>query len=342
MSQTSGDILPEQSLNENGSIIKDNKPKVKWTAEHERILVDWADKALCYRWLHGKAHERYSKLNTWFTIPVIIMSTLTGTANFAQEQVPADFRGFYPMIIGSVNLIAGIISTIQQYLKVAPLNEAHRVATISWDKFYRNIKTDLARSPSERVDVKIALKVAKEEYDRLTETSPVIPKDIVEEFKLTFHTKLTDAELLEKESGLKKLSRPEILDALETTATIVYVPHEEDKDDENLQAYVESKIKLEESIKVKKLMNFIESFKNKYAREPTNEEILENLQDQIQSDFIVRYLNKQKNQSAPLNSENGIKSFRNAIGLVQNTLLRNKSIDDNNSLNTPRSPSDIV
>lgn len=328
MSQIGGEAPSE--LNNEGSIPgKDNKPKVKWTAEHERILVDWADKALCYRWLHGKAHERYSKWNTWFTIPVIIMSTLTGTANFAQEQVPPDFRGFYPMIIGSVNLIAGIISTIQQYLKVAPLNEAHRVATISWDKFYRNIKTDLARSPSERVDVKIALKVAKEEYDRLTETSPVIPKDIIEEFKLTFHSKLSDAELLEKEKGLKQLSRPEICDALETTATVVYVPHEDDRDNENLHEYVESKIKLDEAIKTKKINTFIEGFKNKYSREPTNEEVIENLQDQIPSDFIIRYQNK---KAQALNSESGIKSFRTAIGLVQNSmLLKNKQNDDKSS-----------
>ena len=320
-----GDISSDISLGESNSN-KDAKPKVKWTAEHERILVDWADKALCYRWLHGKAHERYSKLNTWFTIPVIIMSTLTGTANFAQEQVPENFRGFYPMIIGSVNIIAGIISTIQQYLKVAPLNEAHRVATISWDKFYRNIKTDLARSPSERVDVKIALKVAKEEYDRLTETSPVIPQDIIEQFKRTFHTNLTDVELMQKEKGLKQLSKPEILDALETTASIVYMPHEEDKDDINLQAYIESKNKLEEVNKIKKIIAFTESFKNKYSRDPSNEEVLENLQDQVPSDFIYKYLNKQKIQ--PLNSEGGIRSFKNAVGLIQNTLMRNRSNDD--------------
>jgi hypothetical protein len=323
MSQISAEAPTEIIINDSAINGKEGKPKVKWTAEHERILVDWADKALCYRWLHGKAHERYSKLNTWFTIPVIIMSTLTGTANFAQEQVPADFRGFYPMIIGSVNIIAGIISTIQQYLKVAPLNEAHRVATISWDKFYRNIKTDLARSPTERVDVKVALKVAKEEYDRLTETSPVIPQDIIDNFKRTFHTNLTEAELMNKEKGLKLLSKPEILDALETTASIVYMPHEEDKDNIDLHAYVESKNKLEESIKVKKILTFTEVFKNKYSREPTNEEIIENLQDQVPSDFIVRYLNKQKGQA--LNSEGAIKNFRNAVGFVQNTLIRNRS-----------------
>ena len=30
-------------------------------------------------------------MNTWFTIPVIIMSTLTGTANFAQDKFPDNY-----------------------------------------------------------------------------------------------------------------------------------------------------------------------------------------------------------------------------------------------------------
>ena len=62
------------------------QPYVEWTSDHELILVEWADKAMCYRWLHGKSHQHFSKANTWFTIPVIIMSTLTGTANFAQDK----------------------------------------------------------------------------------------------------------------------------------------------------------------------------------------------------------------------------------------------------------------
>ena len=48
-----------------------------WTKEHEKILVDWGDKAMCYRWLHSKSHNIYNKVNAYFTIPVIIMSTLT-------------------------------------------------------------------------------------------------------------------------------------------------------------------------------------------------------------------------------------------------------------------------
>ena len=65
-------------------------PDIVWTEDHENILVDWADKAMCYRWLHSKSNQHFSTMNTWFTIPVIIMSTLTGTANFAQDKFPEE------------------------------------------------------------------------------------------------------------------------------------------------------------------------------------------------------------------------------------------------------------
>ena len=119
------------------------KPTV-WTKDHESILIDWADKAMCYRWLHAKANQKFKKLNTWFTVPVIIMSTITGTANFASEKVPVEYRSYYSSIIGGVNIIAGIITTVQQFLKISELNEAHRVSSISWDKFYRKIRVELA------------------------------------------------------------------------------------------------------------------------------------------------------------------------------------------------------
>ena len=113
---------------------------IKWTPEHENILVEWADQAMCYKWMHSKARIKYNKINTWFTIPVIVMSTLTGTANFAAEKIPPEYREYFSIGVGSVNILAGILTTIQQFLKITELNEAHRACTISWDKFHRNIK----------------------------------------------------------------------------------------------------------------------------------------------------------------------------------------------------------
>ena len=137
---------------------------VKWTPEHEKILVEWADKAMCYRWLHSKANSMYSRLNAWYTIPVIVISTLTGTANFAQERVPVDFQQYFVMIVGGFNILAGIITTVQQFLKITQLNESHRVSSIAWDKFYRNIKIEVSKHPDERLHVEQMIKICKEEF----------------------------------------------------------------------------------------------------------------------------------------------------------------------------------
>jgi len=76
--------------------------------------------------------------------------------------------------------------TVQQFLKITQLNESHRVSSIAWDKFYSNIKIELAKHPTERIDPKQMLKISKEEFDRLIETSPNIPEQIIQQFKTRF------------------------------------------------------------------------------------------------------------------------------------------------------------
>ena len=67
-------------MTDNDEIIDANEnvsfKEQEWRTEHETILVEWADKAMCYRWLHGKSHAAYSRTNAWFTIPVIVLLLL--------------------------------------------------------------------------------------------------------------------------------------------------------------------------------------------------------------------------------------------------------------------------
>lgn len=248
---------------------------VEWSAEHEQILVEWADKAMCYRWLHSKANALYSYLNTWYTIPVIVISTLTGTGNFAQDRVPLEYQHYFVMLIGSLNLFAGIVTTIQQFLKITQLNEAHRVSSISWDKFYRNIKIELAKHPKERIDVKQMIKMSKEEFDRLMETSPAIPAKIIDSFKKHFQNAAT----------FDKIIKPEICDVLTPT------------DDFRNQWFSEAnqlklnseriKTQLSDKLKIKAFEqqnhnifnDFITTFNNLNNREPLESEILDNLKE---------------------------------------------------------------
>ena len=87
------------------------------------------------------------------------------------------------MGIGTLNIIAGIITTIAQFTRVGELSEANRVASISYGKFSRNIATELSLPPEFRTYSGIDfVQMCRSDFDRLLEQSPIIPLDILEKF----------------------------------------------------------------------------------------------------------------------------------------------------------------
>ena len=272
---------------------------VEWSVDHENILVEWADKAMCYRWLHGKANASFSRKNTWYTIPVIVISTLTGTANFAQDRVPQTHQGLFVMIVGAFNILAGIITTIQQFFKITQLNEAHRVSSIAWDKFYRNIKTELAKHPSERLPVIQFLKMCKEEFDRLMETSPVIPEDIISLFNTQFSNSKVVSKLSNGQNNTPtemSIFKPEICDSLVSTNASRNPWYTEEMQSKQKSKQIRDNIarssdaKRQHAFNVDIVQNFISNFYKLNNREPLMDEIINNLREQINPDTIKRIL----------------------------------------------------
>jgi len=278
-------ILDEQELTSTIS-----KNDVDWTQEHEQILIEWADKAMCYRWLHSKSNGLYSSLNAWYTIPVIVISTLTGTANFAQNRVPEEYQNYFAMIVGGFNILGGIISTIQQFLKITQLNESHRVSSIAWDKFYRNVKIELAKHPSERIQPGQMLKMSKEEFDRLMETSPNIPDKIIQVFKGSFkHSEAFD-----------KIVKPEICDVLISTDNYrnpwFNAENREKNDIETIKNKnaKEKRAKLINTMNINLVKEFKRTFYNLNNREPMDSEIIDNLKDKIELSILTKIVDDLK------------------------------------------------
>ena len=303
--------------------------KVVWSPDNETILVEWCDVAQCYKWLNFRSHTKLSSMHAWFTIPAIILSTITGTASFAQSTLPDNIKGYAPAMIGSINILVGILTTIQQYLKISEKNEAHRVSAISWDKFSRNIRIELAKKPEERDKAGHFIKACRQEFDRLMETSPTIDDITVKEFKHKFKDK----------PGFDKLKKPDICDTIisaEETRNRWYeeIDLNADIDDAAANAVRErdnfileqqrilaereqelSKIaeiqKIEEITKmqeieetarklreeeieynlhVEKIIQYINGYEEVYARKPMEEDILNNFKGQLDEIVLNKFL----------------------------------------------------
>jgi len=170
-----------------------DKTKVRlnnsWTPEIECLIAEWADKAQCYRWMHDKTSREYATYNQYMMIPVIILSTLTGTANFGLDsffQGSTNGKTYASLGIGGVSIITGIISTVANFLRYGQGSEAHLISALMWAKFSRLISIEMALHPEDRMEAFAFLKMFRIELDRLVEQSPTIPDYIILQFKREF------------------------------------------------------------------------------------------------------------------------------------------------------------
>jgi len=163
---------------------------MQWYNFLEDSLASWAEQAQGYRLMHEKSYSHYNKISFNLTIPAIVLSTLTGVANFGQESLTPYLGNDAPLYIGVFSIAAAILSTIAKYVRADEKAETHRSAMIAWDKLYRTIVTELTQPRDARTDPQEFLLTYREERHRLSEQSPTIPYKIRawfrEEYKVDF------------------------------------------------------------------------------------------------------------------------------------------------------------
>jgi hypothetical protein len=166
--------------------------EMSWYSFLEDSLASWAEQAQGYRLMHEKAYSHYNKISFKLTIPAIILSTLTGVANFGQESLAPYLGPSAPLYIGALSIGAAILSTIAKYVRADEKAETHRNAMINWDKLYRTIATELTQPRRFRTHAQDFLTAYREERHRLSEQSPTIPYQIrnwfSQEFKADYDT----------------------------------------------------------------------------------------------------------------------------------------------------------
>jgi hypothetical protein len=157
----------------------------EWHTQHLVILKDWGEISASYRWLHYYTHIRYKIKNYAYMIPVIVLSTISGTANFAQSQIPLSFSNYFGLVVGFINILCAILTTIYQFTKISEMMESHRISSVSYGKLSRNIDM-MINLPEEyrKISGELFIKECKSELDKLIDSSQTIPKDLLLKYSI--------------------------------------------------------------------------------------------------------------------------------------------------------------
>jgi len=184
---------------------------VSWNSQLELILSQEGERALCYSWLHNNSQKRYTRMDTYITLPTILLSTLSGSASIGSASMFPGLTGTASLAIGFLSLSVGVLNTVSSYFGWGKRSESHKSAAMTYSKIHRFIMIELSLPRSERMAAKDMLKVIRDQLDRLMETSPQIPDPIIELFRQKFY------------STTPNITKPEITNGLDP----IHVYHEE-------------------------------------------------------------------------------------------------------------------
>jgi hypothetical protein len=177
--------------------------KTMWTPQQEQLLICWAEKASGYSWLHNKCINFYKTRNRIISIPASIFGYISGTATLLTSGMH-QYTGL-TATIGICGIMAGILSNLQQMFTYKELSEQHRISSLRFQSFFRDISCELSLNPKYRSSPIDYIKMKRLEFDKMLEQSPDIPEAIIQQFHALFRH--------------KKIHKPENTNTLQTIIT---------------------------------------------------------------------------------------------------------------------------
>jgi hypothetical protein len=178
---------------------------VSWNTNLEKYFADTGEKANCLSWVHKRAEEIYSHRRTFIDLPVIVISSVTGFLSASSTSLFEGQEKMSSILLGVASLLVSVVNTVGTYFSWSRRAENHRLCSIQYARLYRFLSIEMGLPREERMTPSDLLKYTKDAYDRLQEISPLIPPELVSEFKKKFG-KNTELAKPEELNGLDKIT----------------------------------------------------------------------------------------------------------------------------------------
>lgn len=157
-------------------------PKIEWDDSVEDLYASWHRRVAAaehgHRLMADRLHRRYLLLG----IPVVVFTTLVGTSAFASiSKAQGDsIQGLdldpdlILVLVGTISVLAAVLSSLQTFLRYATRAEGHRIAALRYETLRRDMATTLALPRGSRGQVDRDLDSARQRMDRYAKESPTI------------------------------------------------------------------------------------------------------------------------------------------------------------------------
>ena len=150
-------------------VMSSDQVVASWTPEADKLLEEWRNRAYAAQSAHYLMAERFTRWNYLLGIPVVILSSVVGTAIFSNLDGRIKFGNW---IIGSVSILAAILSSLQTFLRLSE-TATHFGVAADWYSAIRRDAEELMALPRDfRGDAKSCFDSIRQEMNKVGQKAP--------------------------------------------------------------------------------------------------------------------------------------------------------------------------
>ena len=147
--------------------------------DNEMKLQSFIDKITKFKKMHIENFQYDRRMYLFTIIPLIITSTLAGSANIIINYIPDQYQNIYILIIGLINIFSSLITVILEHIRSSKVIIEQRYFLIELDKLQTKSEFSLGQI---NTDLQILLEDIEKKLMEIKEFSPEIPKFIQKKY----------------------------------------------------------------------------------------------------------------------------------------------------------------
>jgi hypothetical protein len=169
----------------------------EWTDEVENILKSIAEKAQIWRLLNIEDHNHFKMRYYMLLIPVIVLSSITGSLNLALGSLDSQNDTIINLVIGFFGILISILSTLNNVFSFQKRKDENYRYSKEWYKINRIIVIELSLEKTKRNNINMFFNFIINQVENIFEGQPNIRKHTINKFLKKYKKKQLDIDIPE-------------------------------------------------------------------------------------------------------------------------------------------------